>query len=293
MLPNTFCTTSQDAALLLLRVREIAFDELLSKSIINETNHRFKDYSPSYQRLYCDIMNDMANNNESSVCGMNCLDIQTVSTFRQRSRTISLCSSSEVEAETRGYSLVNESPTETFPELYRCDNVYPSSNHSTSLYTNLSNQGHRESRSSCKAAKCVSPTVAVVSNSDTFDSTEGVTVSVSTNKKDLGTRVGLTDTSVRDVLRKKFSWKSFPELERYLIDHRSQYLQYSNQLNYTAEQKRYNNRLTQGLLDLAAVEGYLFEDFTFAAVRDRIRCYYKSYVQANKKKKLKRSPLKS
>lgn len=46
-----------------------------------------------------------------------------------------------------------------------------------------------------------------------------------------------------------------------------------------------SNELTQGLLDLAKEEGYLFEDFTFAAIRDRIRCYYKSYVQATKKKK--------
>jgi hypothetical protein len=89
---------------------------------------------------------------------------------------------------------------------------------------------------------------------------------------------------VKGILRRKFSWRSFPELERYLIDHRQQYLQYSSQLNYTTDQKRYNNHLTQGLLDVAKREGYLFEDFSFAAVRDRIRCYYKSYVQAVKKK---------
>jgi hypothetical protein len=91
--------------------------------------------------------------------------------------------------------------------------------------------------------------------------------------------------SLKATLRKKFSWKSYPELEGYLIEHRPKYLQYSSRLNYTAEQKRFNNILTQGLLDLAAEQGYLFEDFTFAAVRDRIRCYYKSYVQATKKKK--------
>lgn len=99
---------------------------------------------------------------------------------------------------------------------------------------------------------------------------------------------GSQSSSVRAILRKKFSWKSFPELEAYLIEHRPRYLQYSSQLNYTAEQKRYNNSLTQGLLDLAAENGYLFEGFTFAAVRDRIRCYYKSYVQAVKKKKRKK-----
>jgi len=93
---------------------------------------------------------------------------------------------------------------------------------------------------------------------------------------------------VRGVLRKKFSWKSYPELEAYLVENRARYLEFSSRLNYTSEQKRYNNSLTQGLLDLAAREGYLFEGFTFAAVRDRIRCYYKSYVQAIKKQKRKK-----
>jgi len=93
---------------------------------------------------------------------------------------------------------------------------------------------------------------------------------------------------VKGILRKKFSWKNYPELEAYLVENRLEYLQYSSQLNYTAEQKRYNNKLTQGLLDLGKEEGYLFEGFTFAAVRDRIRCYYKSFVQATKKKKRKK-----
>jgi hypothetical protein len=91
--------------------------------------------------------------------------------------------------------------------------------------------------------------------------------------------------TVRDVLRKKFSWKSFPELEAYLISHRIPYLACSNAMNYTKAQKQYNNELTQGLLDLAAKEGYVFEGFSFAMVRDRIRCFYKSFVQATKKKK--------
>jgi hypothetical protein len=94
--------------------------------------------------------------------------------------------------------------------------------------------------------------------------------------------------TVREVLRKKFSWKSYPELEAYLVENRALYLQCSHRLNYTAAQKQYNNKLTQGLLDLAAEVGYVFEGFTFAAVRDRIRCYYKSYVQAVKKKKRSR-----
>mmetsp|Transcript_7273 Transcript_7273/g.9488 ORF Transcript_7273/g.9488 Transcript_7273/m.9488 type:complete len:270 (-) Transcript_7273:266-1075(-) len=98
--------------------------------------------------------------------------------------------------------------------------------------------------------------------------------------------VGICAASpVKEVLKRKFSWKNFPELEAYLVQNREQYLQYSSRLNYTSEQKQYNNKLTQGLLDLASEEGYVFEDFTFAAIRDRIRCYYKSFVQALKKKK--------
>lgn len=97
------------------------------------------------------------------------------------------------------------------------------------------------------------------------------------------------EAPLKATLRKKFSWKSYPELEAYLVENREQYMQYSSQLNYTAEQKRYNNTLTQGLLELASQEGYRFEGFTFAAIRDRIRCYYKSFVQASKKRKRRKS----
>ena len=76
-----------------------------------------------------------------------------------------------------------------------------------------------------------------------------------------------------------------PKLEEYLIANRTDYLRYSA-LNYTAEQKHFNNRLTEGLLELAAKHNYLFDEscFNFVAVRDRIRCYYKSYVQSSKKR---------
>jgi len=104
------------------------------------------------------------------------------------------------------------------------------------------------------------------------------------NKKFVGDTLP-QGVALKDVLRKKFSWKAFPELERFLIANRKQYLQYSNSLNYTKAQKIFNNKLTQGLLELAGEQGYIFEGFTFAAVRDRIRCFYKSFVQATKKKK--------
>ncbi|KAL7536287.1 hypothetical protein ACHAXR_007053 [Thalassiosira sp. AJA248-18] len=87
------------------------------------------------------------------------------------------------------------------------------------------------------------------------------------------------------ILRKKFSWRNYPELEEYLIANRTDYLRHSA-LNYTAEQKHFNNRLTEGLLELAAKFNYVFDEtcFNFVAVRDRIRCYYKSYVQSSKKR---------
>jgi len=44
--------------------------------------------------------------------------------------------------------------------------------------------------------------------------------------------------------------------------------------------------LTERLLELAAHHGYVFDerDFSFVTIRDRIRCYYKSYVQSSKKR---------
>lgn len=66
---------------------------------------------------------------------------------------------------------------------------------------------------------------------------------------------------------------------------REEYLRHSA-LNYTVQQKQYNNRLTDELLQLATQHGYLFDvaDFSYVTVRDRIRCYYKSFVQSAKKR---------
>jgi hypothetical protein len=76
-------------------------------------------------------------------------------------------------------------------------------------------------------------------------------------------------------------------LERFLITNRDDYLEHSSK-NYTAEQKQYNNWLTERLLELAEQYNYAFdpEDFNFVAIRDRIRCYYKSYVQTARKRGL-------
>lgn len=72
-----------------------------------------------------------------------------------------------------------------------------------------------------------------------------------------------------------------------MIQNRDDYLEHSSK-NYTAEQKQYNNWLTERLLEVAEQHSYAFdpEDFNFVAIRDRIRCYYKSYVQTARKRGL-------
>eukprot|EP00593_Proboscia_inermis_P010953 CAMPEP_0171324508 /NCGR_PEP_ID=MMETSP0816-20121228/116228_1 /TAXON_ID=420281 /ORGANISM="Proboscia inermis, Strain CCAP1064/1" /LENGTH=380 /DNA_ID=CAMNT_0011823453 /DNA_START=590 /DNA_END=1732 /DNA_ORIENTATION=+ len=98
-------------------------------------------------------------------------------------------------------------------------------------------------------------------------------------------RIILPGKKSKTILRKKFSWKNYPELKAFLVANREEYLRHST-LNYTLKQKQYNNKLTERLLKLAAETGYVFdsEAFDFVTVRDRIRCYFKSYVQSNKKR---------
>jgi hypothetical protein len=92
---------------------------------------------------------------------------------------------------------------------------------------------------------------------------------------------------VRRVLSKKFTWKNYPELEEFLIANREEYLRHSA-LNYSAKQKHFNNKLTEQVLELATQHGYVFQNFSFVMLRDKIRCYYKSYLQALRKKQQKK-----
>jgi hypothetical protein len=103
-------------------------------------------------------------------------------------------------------------------------------------------------------------------------------------KKSVNSNIGRRK-SLKKILRKKFSWKNYPELEAFLVANREEYLRHSA-LNYTIQQKQYNNRLTERMLELAADHGYIFDEseFSFVTVRDRIRCYFKSYVQSAKKR---------
>ena len=72
-----------------------------------------------------------------------------------------------------------------------------------------------------------------------------------------------------------------------MIENRDDYLKFSSR-NYTVEQKQFNNTLTERLIVLAEKHAYVFdpEEFNFVAIRDRIRCYYKSYVQTARKRGL-------
>jgi hypothetical protein len=108
---------------------------------------------------------------------------------------------------------------------------------------------------------------------------------------------------VKKLLRKKFSWKAYPEvrimcpwkmvvftvlsshfsyffhfsvqLERFLVENRDEYLKHSGR-NYSLEQKQFNNSLTQKLIDLAEQNNLSFDmqDFNFVSIRDRIRYVY-------------------
>ena len=90
------------------------------------------------------------------------------------------------------------------------------------------------------------------------------------------------------ILRKKFSWKNYPEvrsfeldfynslcnalyrnphliyfiiifqLEEFLVANREEYLRHST-LNYTMQQKKYNNCLTERMIKLAGEHGYTFD----------------------------------
>ncbi len=85
-------------------------------------------------------------------------------------------------------------------------------------------------------------------------------------------------TEPRAILRKAFRWDDYPELRTFLIENCDEYLHHSA-LNYTLEQKLYNNRLTGRMIVFAKSRGYVFDPdfFTFVKIRDRIRCYYKTY----------------
>ena len=58
------------------------------------------------------------------------------------------------------------------------------------------------------------------------------------------------------------------QLEDFLIANRDEYLRHSA-MNYTSQQRQYNNRLTERLLELAARHGYVFDEEDFGEYQGR------------------------
>ena len=104
-------------------------------------------------------------------------------------------------------------------------------------------------------------------------------------KKQAKNIVRAKDGSDTMLIMKRFCWRDFPELENILISNRREYLSFSSH-NYSPAQKKFNNNLTASIIKTAEECGYKFspQHFDFSAVRDRIRCFYKSYVQGEKKR---------
>jgi hypothetical protein len=247
--------SSQDAAKLLLQVRRIAIDELIhgdSLAAPVTPVQRPRIFVPTRHVSLAITTSPSSNQGNRRKIDSSPPNI--------RFRTVSICSHDIEESTTAGHV----SPLQDHPSRSR---ESPERLERTSFPTCIKNIDEEES---------IDATHLPDSHKDYHGSPY--------SNKYVGDKLP-EGVKTRDVLRKKFSWKSFPELETYLVDHRLKYLECSNALNYTKAQKLYNNQLTQGLLDLAGKEGYIFEGFTFAAVRDRIRCFYKSFVQATKKKK--------
>ena len=111
------------------------------------------------------------------------------------------------------------------------------------------------------------------------------TTKVIAKKKQPKNIVPARDGSKKMLIMKRFCWRDFPELENILISNRREYLSFSSR-NYSPAQKKFNNNLTATIIKTAEDCGYKFspQHFDFSAVRDRIRCFYKSYVQGEKKR---------
>mmetsp|Transcript_29832 Transcript_29832/g.87040 ORF Transcript_29832/g.87040 Transcript_29832/m.87040 type:complete len:369 (-) Transcript_29832:1231-2337(-) len=115
--------------------------------------------------------------------------------------------------------------------------------------------------------------------------TKSKSIKVIVKKKQSKNIVRAKDGSDKMLIMKRFCWRDFPELENILVSNRREYLSFSSR-NYSPAQKNFNNSLTASIIKTAEECGYKFspQHFDFSAVRDRIRCFYKSYVQGEKKR---------
>lgn len=87
------------------------------------------------------------------------------------------------------------------------------------------------------------------------------------------------------ILQKNFFFRDYHELEDYLLSNRTEYLESKG----NTEQRNYTNKLTKGLLELAAKLNYVFDEtcFDFVSVRKRVVNFYNSYAQGSKKREAK------
>lgn len=131
----------------------------------------------------------------------------------------------------------------------------------------------------------IPPLYPTAGKSKSRQHTKSSSTKVIAKKKQPKNIVPAKDGSKKMLIMKRFCWRDFPELENILISNRREYLSFSSR-NYSPAQKKFNNNLTATIIKTAEDCGYKFspQHFDFSAVRDRIRCFYKSYVQGEKKR---------
>lgn len=136
-----------------------------------------------------------------------------------------------------------------------------------------------------KESDRIPPLYLTTAKSKTRQNTKSTSTKVIAKKKQPKNIVPARDGSKKMMIMKRFCWRDFPELENILISNRREYLSFSSR-NYSPAQKKFNNNLTATIIKTAEDCGYKFspQHFDFSAVRDRIRCFYKSYVQGEKKR---------
>ncbi|KAL7577369.1 hypothetical protein ACA910_002100 [Epithemia clementina (nom. ined.)] len=82
-----------------------------------------------------------------------------------------------------------------------------------------------------------------------------------------------------------FVWSHYPPLEKVLRDHMEEYYHLSLQKRQSAAQQAFNNELVQIVRQVARKDwGWTIPTLDDKALRDRIRCYYKTHIQNAKKR---------